>query len=158
VAGYGKAFGMNVLVWGRPGGLDRASAAGFRAAESREGFFSSCDVLSLHVRLMPETRGLVTAGDLALMRPDAVFVNTSRAELVAPGALADALGAGRPGFAAVDVYEDEPVLGAAHTLLALSNAVCTPHLGYVEKDGYELYFGSAFSNLAAFAAGNTGKA
>lgn len=156
VAGYGKAFGMNVQVWGREGSLERAKVAGFGAAAGREAFFTSCDVLSLHVRLAPETRGLVSAQDLALMKRDAVFVNTSRAELVAPGVLAAALSAGRPGFAAVDVYEDEPVLGAGHPLLGLSNAICTPHLGYVEKDGYELYFGGAFENLAAFAAAKSG--
>ena len=158
VAGYGKAFGMNVQVWGRQGSLDRASTAGLSPAASREAFFSTSDVLSIHVRLAPDTRGLVTAQDLAWMKPDAVFVNTSRAELVVPGALAGALAAGRPGSAAVDVYEDEPVLGAAHPLLAMGNAICTPHLGYVEKDGYELYFGAAFDNLAAFAAGKTVKA
>ncbi len=151
VAGYGKAFGMKVLVWGREGSLERAKALGFEAAPSREALFSGSDVLSIHIRLAPETRGLVTAQDLARMKPDAVFVNTSRAELVAPDALAAALVAGRPGFAAVDVYEEEPVRGAAHPLLALGNAICTPHLGYVEKDGYELYFGAAFENLAAFA-------
>ncbi len=151
VAGYGKAFGMRVQVHGREGSLERAKAAGFETVASRESFFGSSDVLSLHVRLIPETRGLVTAQDLALMKPDAVFINTSRAELVAPGALVAALQAGRPGFAAVDVYEEEPILGASHPLLALGNAICTPHLGYVEKDGYELYFGAAFDNLAAFA-------
>lgn len=151
VAGYGKAFGMKVQVWGRDGSLQRAKNAGYQAAASREAFFSSSDLLSLHVRLAPETRGLVTSQDLAGMKPDAVFVNTSRAELVEPGALAASLVAGRPGFAAVDVYEEEPVRGASHPLLKLSNAICTPHLGYVEKDGYELYFGTAFDNLAAFA-------
>lgn len=158
VAGYGKAFGMHVQVFGREGSLERAKAAGFQALTGRAEFFSSSDVLSLHVRLIPETRGLVTAQDLALMKPDAVLVNTSRAELVAAGVLAEALAAGRPGFAAVDVYEEEPVLGAAHPLLSLSSAICTPHLGYVEKDGYELYFGAAFANLAAFAAGKTSAA
>ena len=156
VAGYGKAFGMRVQVFGREGSLERAKAAGFDANPGREDFFASSDVLSLHVRLIPETRGLVTAQDLARMKPEAVLVNTSRAELVAPGVLAAALAAGRPGFAAVDVYEEEPVLGAVHPLLALGNAICTPHLGYVEKDGYELYFGAAFDNLAAFAAGKPG--
>jgi D-3-phosphoglycerate dehydrogenase len=156
VAGYGQAFGMKVQVWGREGSLERAKAAGFGAAASREALFATSDVLTIHIRLAPETRGMVTAQDLALMKPDAVFVNTSRAELVAPGALAAALVAGRPGFAAVDVYEEEPVLGAAHPLLALGNATCTPHLGYVEKDGYELYFGTAFDNLAAFAKAQTG--
>jgi D-3-phosphoglycerate dehydrogenase / 2-oxoglutarate reductase len=152
VAGYGKAFGMKVNVWGREGSLSRAKEAGFETASSRQSFFGTCDVLSLHVRLIPETRGLVTAADLASMKPDALFVNTSRAELLAPGVLAAALATGRPGMGAVDVYEDEPVLGARHPLLRLSNAICTPHLGYVEKDGYELYFGAAFDNLAAFAA------
>lgn len=151
VAGYGRAFGMKVQVWGREGSLERAKAAGFEVAASREALFSTSDVLTIHIRLAPETRGMVTAQDLALMKADAVFVNTSRAELVAPGALAAGLVAGRPGFAAVDVYEEEPVQGAAHPLLALGNAICTPHLGYVEKDGYELYFGGAFDNLAAFA-------
>ena len=151
VAGYGRAFGMKVQVWGREGSLERAKAAGFEAAASREALFATSDVLTIHIRLAPETQGMVTSRDLALMKPDAVFVNTSRAELVAPGALAAGLVAGRPGFAAVDVYEEEPVQGAAHPLLALANAICTPHLGYVEKDGYELYFGSAFDNLAAFA-------
>lgn len=155
VAGYGKAFGMNVQVWGRDGSLDRALKAGFQPAGSREAFFATSDVLSIHVRLTSETRGLVTTRDLAGMMPDALFVNTSRAELLAPDALADALAAGRPGFAAVDVYEDEPVAGGGHPLLALGNAICTPHLGYVEKDGYELYFGSAFENLAAFARGES---
>ena len=151
VAGYGRAFGMKVQVWGREGSLERAKAAGFEAAASREALFATSDVLTIHIRLAPETQGMLTGRDLALMKPDAVFVNTSRAELVAPGALAAGLVAGRPGFAAVDVYEEEPVQGAAHPLLALANAICTPHLGYVEKDGYELYFGSAFDNLAAFA-------
>lgn len=151
VAGYGRAFGMKVQVWGREGSLERARAAGFEAAASREALFATSDVLTIHIRLAPETQGMVTGRDLALMKPDAVFVNTSRAELVAPGALAAGLVAGRPGFAAVDVYEEEPVQGAAHPLLALANAICTPHLGYVEKDGYELYFGGAFDNLAAFA-------
>ena len=151
VAGYGRAFGMKIQVWGREGSLERAKAAGFEAAASREALFATSDVLTIHIRLAPETRGLVTGQDLALMKQDALFVNTSRAELVAPGALAAGLVAGRPGFAAVDVYEEEPVQGAAHPLLALGNAICTPHLGYVEKDGYELSFGSAFDNLAAFA-------
>ena len=153
VAGYGKAFGMRVQVFGREGSAERARAAGFDTIAGRSDFFASSDVLSVHVRLTSETRGLITADDLARMKPEAVFVNTSRAELVAPGALVAALSAGRPGFGAVDVYEDEPVLGAAHPLLGLGNALCTPHLGYVEKDGYELYFGAAFDNLAAFAKG-----
>lgn len=154
VAGYGRAFGMRVWVWGRAGSTAEARADGFEAAPSREAFFAASDVVSLHVRLTAETRGLVTAADLARMQPDALIVNTSRAELVAPGALEAALAAGRPGFAAVDVFEEEPVLGARHPLLAMSNAVCTPHLGYVERDNYELYLGTAFANVLAFAAGN----
>ena len=153
VAGYGKAFGMNVWVWGREGSLAAAKADGFEAAPSRTAFFAESDVVALHVRLNADTCGLVTAADLALMKPDALLVNTSRAELVASGALEAALQAGRPGFAAVDVYEQEPVLGAKHPLLALPNAVCTPHLGYVEAGNYELYFGDAFSNILAFAKG-----
>jgi D-3-phosphoglycerate dehydrogenase len=144
---------MKVWVWGREGSLADARTDGFEAAPSREAFFAGSDVVSLHVRLNAETRGLVTPDDLAQMKPDALIVNTSRAELVAPGALEAALKAGRPGFAAVDVFEDEPVLGARHPLLALPNAVCTPHLGYVERDNYELYMGTAFDNVLAFASG-----
>lgn len=153
VAGYGRAFGMEILVWGREGSLSRAQAAGYATAESKETLFERSDVLSLHLKLDRETRGLVTAADLARMKPDALLVNTSRAELIETGALEAALRRGRPGFAAVDVYEQEPVLGAAHPLLALDNAVCTPHLGYVEKDSYELYFSQAFDQINAFAAG-----
>jgi len=152
-AGYGKAFGMRVWVWGREGSTGAARADGFEVAPSREAFFAESDVVSLHLRLNADTRGLVTADDLARMKPDALLVNTSRAELLAPGALVEALRAGRPGYAAVDVYESEPVLGADHPLLALHNAICTPHLGYVEKNGYELYFGDAFENVVAFAEG-----
>ncbi len=153
VAGYGRAFGMQVWVWGREASVAAARADGFEVAPSRAAFFAGSEVLSLHVRLNAETRGMVTPADLATMRTDALLVNTSRAELIAPGVLEAALAAGRPGFAAVDVYEDEPVLGARHPLLALPNALCTPHLGYVERDNYELYFGTAFDNLLAFAAG-----
>jgi D-3-phosphoglycerate dehydrogenase len=153
VAGYGAAFGMRVLVFGREGSRIRAAAAGYELAEREEALFEQADVLSLHLRLTRETRGLVTPELLTRMKPDALFVNTSRAELVAPGALVAALQAGRPGFAAVDVYEEEPVLGARHPLLALDNALCTPHLGYVERDSYELYFGQAFEQVSAFAAG-----
>ena len=153
VAGYGRAFGMTVLAWGRAGSLARAQADGFETAASPEELLARSDALSLHVKLTPDTRGLVTAAHLALMKPEAILVNTSRAELIAPGALAAALKAGRPGFAAVDVYEEEPVLGAAHPLLALDNALCTPHLGYVERDSYALYFGQAFDNVLNWAAG-----
>lgn len=153
VAGYGRAFGMNVLVWGREGSLSRAQTDGFATAAERQSLFEQSDVLSLHIKLDKETRGIVTAADLARMKPDALIVNTSRAELIEPGALVAALRAGRPKFAAVDVYEEEPILGADHPLLALDNAVCTPHLGYVEKDSYELYFSQAFDQVLAFAEG-----
>jgi D-3-phosphoglycerate dehydrogenase len=153
VAGYGRAFGMNVVAWGREGSLQRARSEGYAAAPTREAFFEQCDVISLHVRLTPDTRGLVTAEDLARMKPTALIVNTSRAGLIAPGALVEALQRGRPGMAAVDVYEEEPVLGANHPLLHMDNVVCTPHLGYVERDGYESAFSSTFDQILAFAAG-----
>ena len=153
VAGYGKAFGMKVLVWGRPTTLEKARTDGYTLAGSREAFYAESDVVSLHVRLLPETRGIVTAADLALMKPTAVMVNTSRAGLIAPGALEAALRAGRPGLAAVDVFEDEPVLDAKHPLLALDNAVCVPHLGYVERDSLEQMFTTIFDQILAYAAG-----
>jgi D-3-phosphoglycerate dehydrogenase len=153
VAEYGRAFGMHVVAWGRHGSRSRAREAGVALAESRAALFEEADVLSVHVRLTPETRAMITRADLARMKKDALFVNTSRAELVAPGALVAALRAGRPGFAAVDVYEEEPVLNAAHPLLAMENALCTPHLGYVEEDAYELMFGAAFENILELAAG-----
>ncbi|HEV7800148.1 MAG TPA: D-2-hydroxyacid dehydrogenase family protein [Burkholderiales bacterium] len=153
VAGYGRAFGMNVSVWGREGSRMRASADGYAAAASREAFFEQADVISLHIRLTPDTRGLVTAEDLARMKPTALIVNTSRAGLIAPGALVEALRRGRPGMAAVDVFEEEPVLGANHPLLELDNVVATPHLGYVERDAYESQFSSSFEQVLAFAAG-----
>jgi D-3-phosphoglycerate dehydrogenase len=153
VAGYGRAFGMNVSVWGREGSLQRARADGYAAAASRAAFFEQSDVVSLHLRLVPETRGIVTAEDLARMKPSALIVNTSRAGLIAPGALEEALRKGRPGLAAVDVYEEEPVLNATHPLLQMDNVVATPHLGYVERDGYESQFNSAFDQILAFAAG-----
>ncbi|MBI2296772.1 MAG: D-2-hydroxyacid dehydrogenase family protein [Betaproteobacteria bacterium] len=153
VAGYGKAFGMKVLVWGRTSSLARARADGFTAAASKQALFEQSDVLSLHLRFIDATRNSVTSGDLARMKPTALLVNTSRAGLIEPGALAAALKAGRPGMAAVDVYEEEPVLGAKHPLLALDNVVCTPHLGYVERDGYESAFGIIFDQVLAYAAG-----
>ena len=152
VAGYGQAFGMKVLVWGREGSLTRARADGFAPAPDKETFLGESDVLSLHIKLNAETRGLIKPVDLAHMKSDALLVNTSRAELIEPGALLAALRAGRPGFAAVDVYEQEPILGADYPLLALDNVICTPHLGYVEKDSYEGYFGQAFDQVVAFAA------
>jgi D-3-phosphoglycerate dehydrogenase len=153
VAGYGKAFGMKVLVWGREGTIERAKADGYSAARSKEAFFEECDVISLHLRLIDATRGIVTAADLARMKPTALMVNTSRAPLIESGALAAALKAGRPGMAAVDVYESEPVLDAAHPLIAMDNAVCTPHIGYVEQAGYESQFTSSFGQIVAYAEG-----
>lgn len=147
VAGFGRAFGMNVLAWGRAGSLSRAQADGHAVAGDQAALFEQSDVLSLHLRLTKETRGIVTAQDLARMKPTALLVNTSRAELIEPGALVEALRAGRPAFAAVDVYEEEPV--ADHPLLQMDNALCTPHLGYVERDSYELYFGQAFDAINA---------
>src|SRR5688572_9412562 len=153
VAGYGKAFGMNVVAWGREGSLQRAREAGYAAAPSREAFFEQCDVISLHLRMLPETRGIVTAEDLARMKPTALIVNTSRAGLIAPGVLEAALKKGRPGMAAIDVYEEEPVLGAKHPLLHMDNVVATPHIGYVERDGYEGQFSGSFEQILAFARG-----
>ena len=153
VAGYGKAFGMNVVVWGRPSTLDKAAADGFAAAKSREAFFEECDVVSLHLRLIPETRGIVTAGDLARMKPTALLVNTSRAGLVEAGALEKALRAGRPGMAAVDVFEEEPVVGGTHPLLAMDNVIAVPHLGYVEKDSLAHMFETIFDQVVAYANG-----
>jgi D-3-phosphoglycerate dehydrogenase len=149
VAGYGQAFGMPVVVWGSPNSRDAARADGHQAAASREDFFRDADVLSLHLRLNDATRGFVTAEDLARMKPTALLVNTSRAELVEDGALVSALNRGRPGLAAIDVFESEPIL-QGHPLLRLENAICTPHIGYVEQDSYELYFAAAFDNVIAF--------
>lgn len=153
VADYARAFGMKVWIWGRSGSVSRAQAGGFDIAPTRERFFSDSDIISVHLRLNSETGGIIQASDLALMKKTALFVNTSRAELVAPGALTSALDAGRPGSAAVDVYEEEPVLGARHPLLNRDNVLCTPHIGYVERDNYELYLGTAFDNVLAYDAG-----
>ncbi len=154
MAGYAKAFGMKVLVWGRPSTLVKAGEAGHELAAGRAAFFATADVVSLHVRATEETRGLVTAVDLALMKPTALFLNTSRASLVEPGALVAALRAGRPGMAAVDVFDEEPALGARDPLIQLPNVVCTPHLGYVESTTYEFAMGAAFDQVLAYAAGN----
>nr|WP_288356827.1 D-2-hydroxyacid dehydrogenase family protein [uncultured Pseudomonas sp.] len=153
LARYAQAFEMPVLVWGSETSRQAAVADGHQAAPSREAFFASADVISLHLRLAAATRHLVTAADLALMKPSALLVNTSRAELIAPGALLDALNKGRPGFAALDVFEQEPLNDPGHTLLRHPGVLCTPHLGYVEREGYELYFGDAFANVRAFFAG-----
>jgi D-3-phosphoglycerate dehydrogenase len=152
LAGYGKAFGMDVLVWGREPSRQAAVADGFKAAGSREEFFEQSDVLSLHLRLNDATRGVVTAEDLARMKPDALFVNTSRAELVAEGALEAALKKGHPGAAALDVFVDEP-LPLDAPLLKIPTVLATPHLGYVEQDSYEMYFRAAFENIVNFAEG-----
>ncbi|QNA87429.1 D-2-hydroxyacid dehydrogenase family protein [Massilia sp. Dwa41.01b] len=152
VAGYGKAFGMRVLVWGSEASRQAAVADGFEAAASREAFFAEADVLTLHLRLAEATRGLVTAADLARMKPDALFVNTSRAELVEEGALEEALHRGIPGSAAVDVFANEP-LAADAPILRIPTVLATPHLGYVEQDSYEMYFRAAFENIVNFAAG-----
>lgn len=156
IAGYGRAFGMRILVWGRQASLDAALADGHQAAGSREAFFEQADVLSLHLRLVDATRGLVTAADLARMKPTALFVNTSRAELVEDGALEAALPQGRPGAAALDVFTTEP-LAPDTALLRLPNVLATPHLGYVEKDSYELYFSVALQNVVDFANGSCDK-
>jgi D-3-phosphoglycerate dehydrogenase len=152
VAAVGKAFGARVVCWGREGSTKRARDAGFEVAASREAFFADADILSLHLPLNKETRGIVTRDDLARMKTTALFVNPSRAGLVAEGALADALKAGRPGFAAVDVYEKEPVIDAAHPLLKMDSATCTPHLGYVTQEAYEQYYGLVVDQIVAFAA------
>lgn len=154
VAGYGKAFGMRVFCWGRESTIAKARAAGFEIAASRDALFAESDVLSLHITLNGETRGLITAADLARMRPDAVLINTSRAPIIAAGALEAALKAGHPGRAAVDVYEDEPVLGASHPLLHMPNVLCTPHLGYSTEESYAALFGHAIDHFLAFAAGH----
>lgn len=153
VAAYGKAFGMDVWIWGREGSASRARADGFAVAPSQEEFLAGSDIVTLHLRLTPETRGLIALSDLVHMPPTALLVNTSRAELIQPDALERALCQGRPGFAAVDVYESEPVLGARHPLLKLANALCTPHIGFVEKDNYEAYYGAAFDTIVRYASG-----
>ena len=149
VAGYGRAFGMQVCVWGSESARAKAIADGHEAASSCESFFETCDVLSVHLRLSEATQGIVKLEDLSRMKPTALFVNTSRAELVEDHALVSALNRGRPGMAAIDVFESEPIL-QGHPLLRLENAVCTPHIGYVEQDSYELYFNAAFDNVVNF--------
>ena len=153
VAGYGKAFGMNVLVWARPASRARAEADGYAVASSQGAFYGQCDVVSLHMRLVNDTRGIVTARDLAEMKPTALLVNTSRAQLVEPGALVDALRAGRPGMAAVDVFEQEPLCDPADPLLTMGQVISTPHIGYVTRDEYEIQFSDVFDQIVAYAAG-----
>ena len=153
VAGYGKAFGMNVVAWGSEGSISRAAADGVATASSKAAFFEECDVLSLHLRLVDATRGIVGGDDLARMKPTSLLVNTSRAGLIEPGALIAALRAGRPGFAAVDVFEEEPLLDVDDPLLQLDNVVCTPHIGYVTRDEWEVQFSDVFDQINAYAAG-----
>jgi len=153
VAGYGRAFGMRVLVWAREPALALARADGYEIADGKAAFFEQSDVLSLHMRLVEATRGIVTAADLARMKPSAILVNTSRAPLIEPNALVDALRAGRPGMAAVDVYEREPLRDAGDSLLTMDNVVCTPHIGYVTRDEYEIQFTDIFDQIVAYAAG-----
>ena len=152
VAGYAKAFGMNVMVWGRSNSLQQATLDGYATARSREQIFTDCDVLTLHLRLNDETRSLISLDDLSSMKPTALLVNTSRAELIEPDALIAALNRGRPGMAAVDVFEAEPIL-QGHALLRIENCVCTPHIGYVEQENYERMFSSAFENVVNFIRG-----
>jgi len=152
VAGYGRAFGMRVIIWGSAASRERAQADGFELAASKTELFNQCDVLSLHLRLADETAGIVTLEDMSRMKPTALLVNTSRAELIEPEALIAALNRGRPGMAAIDVFESEPIL-QGHALLRLENCICTPHIGYVEQDSYETYFGAAFDNVINFIKG-----
>jgi D-3-phosphoglycerate dehydrogenase len=152
VASYGKAFGMHVVIWGSETSREAAVHDGYLAAPSRELFFTHCDVLSLHLRLQPQTMHIVTQADLALMKPTSLLVNTSRAELIEPDALLGGLNRGRPGLAAVDVFETEPIL-QGHALLRLENCICTPHIGYVEQISYEMYFSAAFDNVVNFIKG-----
>jgi len=153
VAGYGKAFGMKVRVWAREASQAKARADGHEVAASKEAFFEQCDVITLHLRLIDATRGIVTAQDLARMKPTALIVNTSRAPLIEPGALVSALKAGRPGKAAVDVYEEEPLRDTGHPLLNMPNVVCTPHLGYVTREDHEIAFAEIFDQINAYVAG-----
>ena len=153
VCHLGKAFGAQPLVWGRESSLQKAQQEGFAVAKTKEEFFSKSDIVCLQLRLNDETKHIVTAQDLALMKPSALLVNASRAELIEPGALVAGLKQGRPGYAAVDTYESEPVLGASDPLLHLPNCLCTPHIGFVERDNYEAYFGIAFDNINSYVAG-----
>lgn len=152
VAQYGKAFGMSVIIWGRPPSRERAILDGYDTAIGRDEFFEQCDVITLHLRLNEETQGIVRAEDLARMKPTSILVNTSRAELIETDALISSLNRGRPGMAAIDVFETEPIL-QGHALLRLENCICTPHIGYVEQDSYERYFGAAFDNVVNFIKG-----
>jgi D-3-phosphoglycerate dehydrogenase len=154
VAGYGRAFGMEVVAWGSQGSRERAVAAGITVADSKAALFAESDVLSLHLRLVPATRGIVGPDDLARMKNDALLVNTSRAGLIAPGALETGLAAGRPGFAALDVFEQEPLTDPDHPLLRAGNVLCTPHIGYVTREEFDLQFADIFGQIVAYAVGS----
>lgn len=154
VAGYGCAFGMQVVVWSRESSLAQARIDGYDVAENKETFFAQCDVISLHLRLVESTLGIVTSGDLARMKNSSLLVNTSRAGLIEPGALVHALTKGRPGMAAIDVYEHEPLFDHSHPLLQMPNVVCTPHIGYVTHEEYELQFKDVFKQITAYCAGH----
>ncbi len=154
VSHLGKAFGAKPLVWGRQSSLQKAEKEGFAVASSKEGFFRTSDIVCLQLRLNDETRHIVSAQDLAMMKPTSLLVNASRAELIEPGALEAGLKQGRPAYAAIDTYESEPILGADHPLLHLPNCLCTPHIGFVERENYEAYFGIAFDNINAYLAGS----
>ena len=152
VANYGRAFGMKVQIWGSDASRSKAIQDGYECAPDQDTFFATCDVLSLHLRLCERTQHIVQPQDLARMKPTALLVNTARAELIAPDALVNALQRGQPGMAAVDVFESEPIL-QGHSLLRMENCICTPHIGYVEQDSYEMYFGAAFDNILNFSQG-----
>ena len=154
VAGYGQAFGMNVVVWASQASRAKAQADGITVADSKDAFFETCDIVSLHMRLVDATQGIVTATDLARMKPTALVVNTSRAGLIEPGALVAALRSGQPGMAAVDVYEAEPLLDTTHPLLSIDNVVCTPHIGYVTRDEWEVQFADIFDQINAYDSGS----
>ena len=153
VAGYAAPFGMNVLVWARPDGLERARADGHAAAASKDELYAAADIVTLHMRLVDATRGIVTASDLARMKPSSLLVNTSRAGLIVPGALEEALRAGRPGGAALDVFEEEPLVDVSHPLLNMANVVCTPHIGYVARDEFQVQFTDIFDQIEAYIGG-----
>ncbi len=154
VADYGKAFGMRVHIWASESSRERAAAEGFHVADSKQAFFSECDVVSLHVRLNPSTKGIITFEDLSLMKPNALIVNTSRAPLIEDGALVKSLQIGRPGMAAVDVYENEPLTDIDHPLLNMDNVICTPHIGYVTEDEWEIQFSEIFDQILAYESGS----
>ncbi len=154
VADYGKAFGMKVSIWASESSRARAQGDGFHVADSKEAFFEACDVVSLHLRLYDATRGIVTGADLARMKPTALLVNTSRAALIEKDALVTALRAGRPGMAALDVYENEPMRDTEHPLFSMENVICTPHIGYVTREEYEIQFNEIFDQVIAYQAGS----